>query len=111
MADFVLQSNHVIQINANTLEDSDSSNDDVFIDFAQAWDVVKKWYKFSKKTASNNDFNVSRVKFTKCSSRNSRNKLKINEPQSRKIFFHDLPVSAKYAIVIKVKYLRLDLRS
>ena len=96
MSDFVLQTNHIVQMNAETSEVKDSSNDDVFIELAQAWDFVKKWYNF-RQNDNNNDTNVARVKFTRCKSRNSSNRLDSNEPKSRRIFFHDLPVGYYYA--------------
>ena len=93
MSDFVLQPNHIIQMTTTAPEDSDSSSDDVFIELAQAWDFVKKWYNFRSKKDYNEEVNTSRVKFTRSKSRTSSNKLAVSEPTSREIFFQDLPVS------------------
>ena len=86
----VVQSHSVFQM--NTTEESDSSNDDVFIELADAWNYVKKWYNFRNKSDSNLN-SGSRIKFTRSRAKASSNKLKLNEPSPSRVSFHDLPVS------------------
>ena len=47
MTDVVLQQNHIVNMHTETARDSES--EDVFIELAQAWNYVRKWYGFKGK--------------------------------------------------------------
>ena len=104
MADIVLQSNHIAQMNTNTTEDSDSSTDDVFIELAEAWSFVKKWYNFRIRNENENDASFSRVKFTRSKSKGSSQKLKSSEPRSSVFYFQDLPVSCNFCATVYLSF-------
>ena len=52
MSEMTLQQNQILNMHINTADDSDSSSDDVFIELANAWSYVKKWYQFRNRPGS-----------------------------------------------------------
>lgn len=88
MQDIGFHQNQIIDMNVDNSEDSDSSAD-VFLELAEAWSYVRKWYNFRKSGRTDS----SSVAFHK-----NKSKVTKDEPKAKTIHFQDLPVSVQVNI-------------
>ena len=85
MSEMTLQQNQIISMHINTADDSDSSSDDVFLELANAWGYVKKWYQFRNRPGSDSK-KEGKVVFSRSKSRITK------EPDAIRTCFQDMPV-------------------